>query len=49
MKHYDSPQVKCIFIPRDDVIRTSGDGDVNMATLFGSFFGSDNSTTGGGN
>ena len=51
MKHYQPPQVKYIFIEREDVIRTSGfgDGDVNMAELFGSYFGSGNSDTGGGN
>ena len=46
MKHYYPPQMKYIFMNRDDVIRTSGDGDVDMATLFGSFFGSGNETGG---
>ena len=47
MKHYYSPQLKFIFIERENVIRTSGDGDVDMATLFGSYFGSSNETGGG--
>ena len=49
MKHYYPPQVEYIFMERENVIRTSGDGDVDMATLFGSIFGSDNNDTGGGN
>lgn len=51
MKHYYSPQVEYVFMERDNVIRTSGagDGDMDMATLFGSLFGGENGETGGGN
>lgn len=45
MKHYCTPYMN-IFIGREDVICASGDGDVDMSTLFGPIFG-DSTGTGG--